>query len=173
MKAIRLSIAITILLVSSSCAIYHHYGPYYGKLVDAETKQPVEGAVILADYYTWLHASPGGPAVYFLDAQEVVSDKSGEFRIPSLNAFAFRPLSTFNSYPGFTIFKPRYKCYDGQLIEDQYQTIELRELKNINERIKNTGCYPVSVPDHKMKKLIEVNNIEKVDLGLQPTHVRR
>jgi hypothetical protein len=85
----------TILLLSiitfsySGCAIYHQYGSYYGKIVDAETKQPLEGAVILAYYYTWLHASPGGPSVYFLDTQEVVTDKNGEFRIPSLNTFAF------------------------------------------------------------------------------------
>ncbi len=167
MKAIRLSIALTILLASSSCAIYHHYGPYYGKLVDAETKQPLEGAVILADYYTWLYASPGGPAVYFLDAQEAVSDKNGGFRIPSLNAFAFRPLSTFNSEPGITIFKPRYKCYDGQLIEDQYQTIELRELKSTKERIRNTDCYPTIVPEKKMRKYIQIVNSERVELGLE------
>ncbi len=176
MKAIRLLIAVTILLVSSSCAIYHHYGPYYGKVVDAETNKPLEGAVVLADYITWLHASPGGPGAYFLDAQETVTDKNGEFRIPSLNAFAFRPLSRFEPNPYFTIFKPRYECYRGStkfkpnysLPEDKYVTIELRELKTREERLKHTGCYPDSVPLKRMRRLIEQYNIERVDLGLDP-----
>ncbi len=170
-----------ILFFSSGCAIYHHYGPFYGKVVDAETNKPLEGAVVLADYITWLHASPGGPGSYFLDAQEAMTDKNGEFRISSLNAFTFRPLSRFEPHPYFTIFKPGYKCYQWSekftpsysLPEDKYVTIELLELKTREERIKNTDCYPVKVPDKKMKKLIEVNNIENTNLGLQPTHVRR
>ena len=159
-------------MLSSSCAIYHHYDPYYGKVIDEETKKPLEGVVILANYYTWMHASPGGPAVYFLDAQEVVTDKNGEFRVPSLNAFAFRPLSTFNTYPGFTIFKPRYKCYRKGLLEDEYETVELRELKTKEDRLNYTGCYPESVPYNKMKKLIEQYNIERIELGLQPVFER-
>ena len=171
MKTLKLLFVFTVLLLSSSCALYHHYGPYYGKVVDDETQKPLEGVVVLADYYTWLHASPGGPAVYFLDAQEVVTDKNGEFRIPSLNAFAFRPISTFNSYPGITIFKPRYKCYTNQLTEDQYETIELRELKNREDRMAN-HCMPINVPKKRMKKFIEITNIEEVELGLKPYTIK-
>jgi len=166
-KAIKLLIMAMILLLSSSCALYHNYGPHYGRIVDAETKQPLEGAVVLAYYYTWLHASPGGPAVYFLDAQEAVTDNKGEFRIPSLNAFAFRPISTFESNPAFKIFKPRYKCYESGIPEDKYTTIRLRELKTNEERIENR-CFPTSVAKRKMKRFIELQNTESVDLGFQP-----
>jgi hypothetical protein len=55
--------------------------------------------------------------------------------------------------------------------EDKYVTIEMRELKTRDERIRNTGCFPTIVPDEKMRKLIEVNNIERIDLGMQPTHL--
>ena len=174
MRSLKLIIALAILILCSSCAIYHHYGPYYGKVIDEETKKPLEGVVILANYYTWLHASPGGPAGYFLDALEVVTDKNGEFRIPSLNAFAFRPLSTFNSYPDFRIFKPHYKCYLKPMLEDEYETVELLNLKTKEERIANLrGCYPVSVPDNKMRKFIELENVEDVDLGLSPRPIRK
>jgi len=159
-KALKLTMAIAAFLLSTSCALYHHYGPYYGKVVDEETKKPLEGAVILADYYTWLWGSPGGPSVYFLDAREVVTDKNGEFRIPSFNAFAFRPISTFNSYPDIKIFKPRYKSFTNGSPEDQYETIQLRELKNKEERIRNTDCYPTIVPENKMRIYIQVVNSE-------------
>jgi len=154
--------------MNSGCALYHHYGPYYGKVVDMETKQPLEGAVVLADYYTWLWGSPGGPSVYFLDTQEVVTDKNGEFKIEPLNAFAFRPISTFNSYPGFRIFKPRYECYKYAIPVDRYATIELRELKTKEERLENLACYPTAVPSQAMKRMLELNRLERIDLGLKP-----
>ena len=45
---------LSFVIVSSltGCALYHHYGPYYGKVVDAETKEPLGGAAVLAVYYT-------------------------------------------------------------------------------------------------------------------------
>jgi hypothetical protein len=171
MQKIKLTMALATLILSTSCALYHHYPSYYGKIVDAETKKPLEGAVVLADYYTWLHASPGGPGVYFLDAQEAISDKNGEFRIPALNAFAFRPISTFEPEPGFSIFKPRYSCFQSRLAGEQYRTIELREAKNRDERIWNTNCYPTIVPDDKMKKFIDVINSERIAVGLEPGHL--
>jgi len=179
-----MSIMLLLLLMNSGCAIYHHYDPYYGKLVDAETKQPLEGGVVLFYYMTYLHLSPGGPVSYFLDAQEVVSDKNGEFMIPSLNAFAFRPLSTFREKPYINIFKPRYGCYPGvwstsslvpnaALHTDKYMTVEMLKLSDIDKRIRNTGCYALSVPDEMQIKFIDARNTERVDLGLQPTHVRK
>lgn len=180
MRYIKTILLLTIFALSSSgCALYHHYGPYYGTVVDAETKQPLEGAVVLAVYLTEQYITPGGAVQYFLDAQEAVTDKNGEFRIPSLNAFAFRAMSIFDPYPGFKIFKPRYKCYEDSakfmpnysLPVDQHVMIELQELKTKNERIRNTDCYPGSVPDQRMRKLIELNNIERADLGLQQSHL--
>lgn len=171
---------IFILIASPGCAIYHHYGEYYGKVVDAETKEPLEGAVVLAEYITWQWGSPGGEVPSFLDAQEAVTDKNGEFKIPALKAFAFRPLNTFNHNPYFMIFKPRYKCYEGSvkfypnytLPVDTNVFIEMQELRTKEERLKNTGCYPGTVPYRKMKKLVDINNIENADLGLKQTHVQ-
>ena len=168
----------TILLLSfltltfTSCALYHHYGSYYGKIVDEETKKPLEGVVVLADYYTWLHASPGGPGVYFLDTQEVVTDQSGEFKIPSLNAFAFRPLSTFNEQPYFIIFKPHYECYTRPIPENRYEPIGLRELKSKAERLDNLSCTPTKVPNDKMMQLRKLQDVERIELGLKPGFLR-
>ena len=181
MKLLGIITVIISMFLSSSCAIYHHYGSYHGKVIDEETKKPLEGVVVLAEYVTWQILSPGGPTPYFLDTQEVITDRNGEFKIPTLNAFAFRPLSTFTMLgseygpfsPYFTIFKPHYKCSRSVNVpEDQYWEISLRELKTKEERWHNTDCYPTSVPNKKMKKLIEVNNLECIEVGQQPSHLK-
>jgi len=159
--------------MNSGCAIYHHYDPYYGQLVDAETKQPLEGAVVLAHYVTYQHLSPGGPVPHFLDTQEVVSDKKGEFAIPALNAFSFRAFSTFKPDPYFMIFKPKYNCAENAAVsENKYDVIELRELKTREERIAN-HCFPTSVPKNRMIKFIEMVNMEEIDLGFTPYTIRK
>ena len=152
----------------SGCAIYHHYGEYSGKIVDAETKQPLEGAVVLVKYYTWTWGSPGGQSSHYLDAQEAVADKKGEFKISSLNAFAFRPLATFEPEPGFTIFKPRYECYTRPMAADSRVTIELRQLKTVKERIANLSCTPVNVPNNRMMQFLKIQDIERIELGFKP-----
>ena len=156
-------------MMVSSCAIYHHYGPYYGKVIDADTKKPLEGAVILAVYTTWMYGSPGGPASYFLDTQEVVTDKNGEFRIPTFNAVAFRPLSTFSPQnPNVTIFKPHYRCRVYSFLEDEYEIVKLRELKTKEERLDNLTCTPTSVPNERMMQFRRSQDVERMDIGLKP-----
>lgn len=164
----------TLSFFSSGCAIYHHYGPYYGKVIDAETKQPLEGAAVLAVYYT-LSYGPAGSNSHYLDAQETVTDKNGEFKIPSLNSFTFRPLQSFEPYTWFTIFKPGYGCYpnhkkakpmflpNGSLPANQYVVIEEPFVRNESkeERLKNAACLPSpSVPENKYLKLQGLLQIE-------------
>jgi len=171
-------IALVILPLGTGCAIVKHYPPYYGRVIDTETKEPLEGAAVLAVYLTQ-KPSPGGPVLFYREAQETVTDKNGEFKIPSLTLTNFKFLHFFQSYPDFTIFKPEYGCYPWHkdvkprvLPAKQYVTIELPRLKTREERLLNTDNFPRSVPDEKMKKLIELNNIERINLGLDPTHTR-
>jgi len=163
----------------SGCAIYHHYGPYYGKVIDAETKEPLEGAAVLAVYYTQSY-SPGGSVSHYLDAQETVTDKNGEFKIPSLNSFTFKPLQSFEPYTWFTIFKPGYGCYpnhkkvkpmflpNGTLPSNQYIVVEQPSILNVSkdERLRNTACLPSpSVPGDKYSKLQNLLRLEYQSIG--------
>lgn len=182
-KLIKILIISLLALPIMSCAVVHHYGAYYGKVVDAETKEPLEGAAVVAVYKTQQYGF-AGPIARFADAQETVTDKNGEFKIPSKTIFTFRPLQSFDSYAWFTIFRPVYGCYPkhkgvkqlslskGILPPNKHVTIELPKLKTRDERLENTSCFPVGVPDEKMRKLIEINNIERIDLGLKPTHTQ-
>jgi hypothetical protein len=179
MKYLKLILLLSVFsLLSSGCAIYHHYGPYYGKVVDADTKQPLEGAAVLAVYYTQSYG-PGGSVSHFLDSQEVVTDKKGEFNVPPMTALTFRSFQSFETYAWFTIFKPGYGCYpnykkvkllrpNGTLPIDQYVTIELPNVNNESKenRLRNAACLPSpSVPENKFKKLQELLQVEYKTIG--------
>jgi len=176
MKYIKAILLLTIFaLLFSGCAIYHHYGPYYGKVVDAETKQPLEGASVLAVYYTQSYG-PAGSISHYLDAQETMTDKNGEFKIPALNAVAFRSLQSFTPYAVFTIFKPGYGCYptnkkvkllkpNATLPEDTSVSIGLPMLVSQNEKKDNLQKCDSDVPRAKQKNLMLLLNQERKSLG--------
>ena len=82
-------------------------GPYRGRVIDAETKEPLAGAVVLV---YWIRNAPGighGPAESFLGAEEALTDDRGEFIVaenPPSNWIPF----TWRSLPDFIIFQPGY-----------------------------------------------------------------
>lgn len=174
MRSGKLLVLLLALAMSTGCAIYHHYGPYYGMVIDTVTKEPLEGAAVLAVYYTQLY-TPAGTVGKYLDAQETVTDKNGEFRIPSNNTFAFRPLNLFDSDVQFTIFKPGYGYYprhpqvkpkyvpNWSLPSDKSVVVELPKLK-IGERFSPP---PVNqrIPYDKQKIFIEVLNTWQKQIG--------
>lgn len=178
MKILTLIINLLFLSFSMGCAMVHTYSDYYGKVIDTETKEPLEGAAVLAVYYT-KQPGPGGEVTHYADAQETLTDKNGEFKIPSNTVTTFRPLQYFDSYAYFTIFKPEYGCYpyhkvvkpmfvpNGTLPKNQYVIIELPRLKTRAERIDSTHCSPDSyIPYLKAKKFIDLINRENKSLGL-------
>jgi len=80
--------------------LYHSDGPYRGKVVDLETGEPVEGAVVAAEW-TLTHR--------FCDAKETVTDKNGEFILPKGSCFSFWPFTEISAE--VVVFKPGYLGY--------------------------------------------------------------
>lgn len=166
-------------IIINGCAVVHNYDGYQGKVIDVDTKEPLEGAAVLAVFNTEEYG-PAGSVSHYVDAQETVTDKNGEFKIPSFIASAFRPMQLFEPYGWFTIFKPGYGCYpnhkgirpeklrNGILPVNKYVIIELPKLKTREERIESTHCSPDSeIPYNKCKKFIDLLNQENVDLGFK------
>jgi hypothetical protein len=77
----------TVLTISMPCSagwIVFHKPAYKGKLIDAETKEPIEGAVVVAIYQKSPFISgPAGGSSSIVKVKESLSDKNGEFIIPS------------------------------------------------------------------------------------------
>jgi len=111
-------------------------GPYHGKVVDQETRTPLEGVVVLG---TWSvsHFDPGGGSSTYYDAHEVVTDKNGEFVIPGLG---LRMLSSIKPMD-FTVFKAGYSYFSSN-----WNSLKIETRKDI---IKWDGEMPI-IPVRKL-----------------------
>ncbi|MFQ5916048.1 MAG: hypothetical protein ACE5JS_22980 [Nitrospinota bacterium] len=153
-------------------------GPYRGQLLDAATRQPLEGAVVLFYWNKDVFGGAGGPVAFFQKAVELLTDKEGRFHIPwfigmSLNPFAVvqEPKSIFY-YPGYGSELAEVTPRGGEPLRDA-TVIPMRKLQTREERIRVVaGLPPGGVPDEAMPNLIRLMNIEATALGLQPSHVR-
>ena len=114
-KLIVTSILILLVtLITTTCNaswLIFHKPAFKGKIVDIETNEPIEGVVVVA-FYRKQAISVGDSVTMDFDVQEALTDKNGNFKIPSYTNI-IQPLSW--SIPvEFIIIKPGYVC-DGRL----------------------------------------------------------
>lgn len=117
-KLIILSIILLLLVLTSNIFgrgwICYHDGPYKGKVVDAETGEAIDGAVVLGEWPLEHYGGPAGPIITFCDAQETVTDKNGEFKVPRAFCFHIWPFTKMGE-ESFKVFKPGYDSYPPSL----------------------------------------------------------
>ena len=143
---IKKIIPLIIILLLSGCAVSHTYGPYTGTVVEKETGDPINGAVVFLQFYTF---GLFGISQYE-DAVEVMTSQKGEFHVPPVRVISRLPTLFSKWDPGqVIIFKPGYGAYprhrevsprfrpSGTLPENQAVTIKLPKLTTREERIDN------------------------------------
>jgi hypothetical protein len=171
-------------------------GPYHGRVVDAETKQPIEGAVVFAE---WRIRSPGVVRhLAHYDAQEAFTDQQGNFVIAGIITPPKDPTAKLEE-PKFIIFKPGYEAIKPRILkptsaevqarhnikdnisqENGVVVVELRKLTDPKERRLNlTGFLPIPcragdlsqfcVPPEKYSGLIKVVNEERLIFRITAT----
>ncbi len=97
---------------SAGWPIYSH-PEFRGRIIDAETKEPIEGAVAVVYYSAdMLIGGPGGPGYYVFHAKECLTDKKGEFYFPSYTSFH---LISEGGSSNFIFFKPGYMAISDRL----------------------------------------------------------
>lgn len=120
---------------SSGWLIYHEHA-FEGKVVDAETKKPIEGAVVVAMYKIREYSFVQSDAVV-ADVKEALTDTHGEFRIPQHTFFSIYPVARGETTT-FLIFKPGYASiselslgdiFSGEGKEGELPWIGNRDLK--------------------------------------------
>jgi hypothetical protein len=150
---------------------------FEGKVVDAETKEPIEGAAVLAVYYQEVPSIVAGSNHYAVDAQETLTDINGEFKIPAktvkLEDVSWKPECNL------TIFKPGYGVFPGHKLSnavgenkswpppEKYIVYEIPKLKTREERRSNIPTRP-DIPYERMKLFVGSINEERINLGLGP-----
>jgi hypothetical protein len=178
-----------LLMTSTGCAHYSR-GPWAGKVIDAETKEPIEGAAVVAVWHEDFAAGPGS-GDEFVDAVETLTDNKGSFEITSKSYFPMLPRGEIYG-PQFTIYKPGYKVVQhteyGEhvdesrlhfypkdwkgLFEKPGDIVGLTKLKTREERIKNLpgkSTPGVDAPHYdSIEEFIRLMNGESIELGLKP-----
>jgi hypothetical protein len=134
-------------------------GPWKAQVVDAETKRPLEGVVVVA---VWFRATRtfGGPSEEYYESQEILSDKDGWFTIAAQSFFSLNPLVFFRG-PHFLIFKPGYGrgIWPGGRQREVWPeenldsiVIEMPRLRTLEERRKYIGRVKVGFVDVPQNK---------------------
>ncbi len=96
---------------------------FYGRVIDAETKKPIEGAAVVVH---WVEArgTVAGESTRFKDVKEVLTDKDGKWSITGPEGSQGDDLTAYLTFftgihytrkPDFIIFKPGYCSYPGGL----------------------------------------------------------
>ena len=177
MKTKLVIVLILIVLSLQTGCLYpvRYDGPYHGKVVDEQTRKPLESAVVLGTWSVY-HFDPGGGNSTYYDAREAVTDKNGEFTIPGQGLRIFSSIKPI----GFTIFKAGYSYFssywDSLKIETRKDMIKwegetpvipIRKLTD-EERKKQGSPSRPNIPTEKMQILTKEINKERVYLGLTP-----
>lgn len=92
----------TLFVTDAHAAGANYRGPFKGRVVDQDTGQPIEGAVVFVEW----HIRHMMIAESFFDAEEVLTDKDGNFFIPK--NWSFNPWRNFVMDSREIIFKAGY-----------------------------------------------------------------
>ncbi|MCK9417801.1 MAG: hypothetical protein M0R70_00300 [Nitrospirae bacterium] len=169
---------------------------FKGQLIDADSREPIEGAVVVLSWHEERPTPPSGGGTRLKDVKETLTDKDGKWSIDGpkgrklgnfLSIVSFLTRMYITKPPQFIIFKPGYCSWPkGLFVESckekikyeldpqghyklgEGETIELPKLTNREERKKNSS---ISLPDDKnmKKKLINlIKLLSEEDAYLYP-----
>lgn len=154
-------------------------GPYRGQVVDAETKAPLVGAVVVVhwrrDRVYPFHSVSENYAV-----REAITNAEGHFHVDASEIEEGAPRLTY--HPEFFIFQPGYGSYPkkyvsprgftGGIFERSDTVVELPRLDGREERRKHLFLFgPGDFSDRPFKDVPELMrrvNAERVAIGLEP-----
>jgi hypothetical protein len=155
------------------------HGPYRGQVLDAETKAPLVGAVVVA---LWLRDRiyPFHITTEHYAVRETTTDSEGRFLLEVKDIEEGAP--TRARRPEFLIFVPGYGVFPysqrsptgflGEIFERDGTTVELPRLVEREDRRRNlrsVGPHSLSETPHRdLPKLMEAIDAERLALGLSP-----
>jgi hypothetical protein len=154
-------------------------GPYRGQVVDAETKAPLVGAVVVALWWR-NRVYPFHSIAEHYAVRETVTDTEGKFLLDAKAVEEGAPRRTY--HPEFLIFQPGYGSYPrkhvsptgftGGIFEGPGTIVELPRLPVREERRKHLFLFdPHSYSDTPFKDtpvFVGKFNEERIAIGLEP-----
>lgn len=173
-KNLIFSFILMTLSLQTGCLYAVRYdGPYQGKVVDEQTREPIEGAVVLG---TWsvVHFTPAGGVHTYYDARETITDRNGEFTISGQGLrimSSLEPMSVMIFKSGYRHFgsvawnslKIAYR--DEIKWEEDMAIFPVKKMTLEERKIAGTPSRP-NIPTAKMKLMTGEINKDRVERGL-------
>lgn len=166
---------------------------FKGKVIDADSKEPIEGAVVVASWSESTATITGG-SQRSKDVKETLTDKNGEWEIRGpkgdriiSQVFAMIPGIYYTEAPEFIVFKPGYcsyragfgikackekmKVYNFTNSDNIGEVVELLRLTNREDRLRASAIWPSLMESDKesLKKIkifLKLLDEENRSLGL-------
>jgi len=142
------------------------WGPFRGRVVDADTGRPIVGATALV---VWLWTPPGRSAPSFYDSRAAVTASDGQFEVPKrtptlLGPLIDDPLIEYGA-PGYALTRV-VTAADGLEVAHltRLDRLTASELSRHRVRRGHAGW----IPDGARNALMQVVNGERRRLGLGP-----
>ncbi|MFQ5804254.1 MAG: carboxypeptidase-like regulatory domain-containing protein [Candidatus Methylomirabilales bacterium] len=159
-----------------------YHGPYRGRVIDAETKQPLVGAVVVAVWSRTVSQIVQS-STFLYEVCEVLTDVKGAFVLHAKQIERHAPPRTWR--PTFKIFLRGYGSFPGHqvaprgfiggIFEGAGTTVELPRLKTREERRAHLrGIDPWALTDDPFKDIphfMRLVNSERASLELEPYQV--
>jgi len=158
-----------------------YQGPYRGRVLDAETKAPLAGAVVVV-VWERVKVQLIQSATVFYAAREVLTDANGEFILHAEDIERKAPRQTLR--PRFVVFTPGYASARGVFDpRTKIELMELRRLETLEERRRallspfDIGAVGMDesnrkviwlLPRKKLEHFLRLINVERFALGLGP-----
>lgn len=143
---------------------------FRGRVIDAETREPIEGAVVVVMYTKcFVVGNPGGPNSTIIKARETLTNASGEFYFPPYFSLMF-----FSEDQGarFVFFKPGYKAIDRieatPLPDETYLAIEENMIGKEGE-ISHIDMFGALKKWKGVLGIVELERVKAEDERLQAT----
>lgn len=115
-------------------SIFYNKPEFRGRIIDAETKEPIESAVAVVLYDKWaMIGGPGGPSSYTFHAKETLTNNKGEFSLPSYSSLT---LSSMDAGVTFIFYKPGYMASYGLANRSPLLTEAYFSTGNVGEEIE-------------------------------------
>ena len=180
-----------VLVVWGSICSSAYSATFKSKVIDADTREPIEGAVVVA---VWHEATStiSGESTRLKDVEECLTDKKGEWTINGprgkwggsiTTIYTFLTGSYYTRPPQFIVFKPGYCSWPAGFGIDSCkgklkpsgndklangETVELQRLTGGEDRLK---VLPEAIGDNratfrKQKQFMRLINEERINMGL-------
>jgi len=171
---------------------------FKGKVVDADIREPIEGAAVVAVWHE-ATATVSGESTRIKNVEECLTDKNGEWSIEGPTGkwggtvtaiYTFLTGSYYTRPPQFIVFKPGYCSWPAGFGIDSCkgklkpsgndkladgETVELSTLINREDRMKGL---PEAIGDNKatlrkQKQFMRLINEERRNIGLSESTMYR